>query len=176
MSIACAVDPELYRLALQNILPGPWVGLAHVNEIPDAGDFVLRHIRRSGHRHPHLPGTCFRPAQRPAHTGALRCAAPDEGNAGSFKCPYTAGRTTVRATCLGHRSRRMYCDWNKSRTACGEARGGGARRDRVCQLRCLGACPLDDWLGPAGWYKSYPLAATRTEPARSRRCVFLHYW
>src|SRR5258706_6993486 len=37
-------DPELYRLELRHIFARAWVGVAHVSELPNVGDFVVRHI------------------------------------------------------------------------------------------------------------------------------------
>jgi len=34
-------DPELYRLELRHIFARAWVGLAHVSELANVGDFVV---------------------------------------------------------------------------------------------------------------------------------------
>jgi len=76
----------------------------------------------------------------------------DEGNAGSFKCPYHGWAYDGSGNLLGAPlEKEMYGDWDKSRY--------GLRRARV-EVRAgivfasFGASglPLDDWLGDAGWY------------------------
>jgi len=152
VSMRVLSDPELYRLELQNIFARAWVGLAHVNEIPNAGDFVLRHIgedavivtRTSRGDVSVLLNVC-------AHRGFEVCWA-DEGNAGSFKCPYHGWAYDGSGNLLGAPlEKEMYGEWDKSRY--------GLRRARV-EVRAgivfatfdTTGLTLDDWLGDAGWY------------------------
>src|SRR5882672_2630641 len=152
VSMRVLSDAELYRLELQNIFARAWVGLAHVNEIPNAGDFVLRHIgedrvivtRTFGGEISVLLNVC-------AHRGFEVCWA-DEGNAGSFKCPYHGWAYDGSGNLLGAPlEKEMYGDWDKSRY--------GLRRARV-EVRAgivfatfdTSGLPLDEWLGDAGWY------------------------
>src|SRR5882757_6059939 len=88
VSMRVLSDPELYRLELQHIFTRAWVGLAHVNEIPNAGDFVLRHIGEDRVIVTRTPkGDVSVLLNVCAHRGFELCWA-DEGNSATFKCPY----------------------------------------------------------------------------------------
>ena len=145
-------DPEIYRLELQRIFARGWIGLAHVSEIPDVGDFVLRHIgedrvivtRTPAGEVSVLLNVC-------AHRGFELCWA-DEGNATSFKCPYHGWAFDGSGNLLGAPlEKEMYGDWDKSQY--------GLRRARV-EVRAgiifatfdKTGGTLDEWLGAAAWY------------------------
>jgi phenylpropionate dioxygenase-like ring-hydroxylating dioxygenase large terminal subunit len=145
-------DPEIYRLELKRIHGRSWVGLAHVNEIPNAGDFVLRHIgedpvivtRRNDGEFSVLLNVC-------AHRGMEVCWA-DAGNQSQFKCPYHGWVFSDSGKLLGAPfEQEMYGDWDKSqfglRTARVEVRSGF-----VYATFGADTPPLDEWLGDAGWY------------------------
>jgi phenylpropionate dioxygenase-like ring-hydroxylating dioxygenase large terminal subunit len=152
VSMRVLSDPELYRLELRSIFARAWVGVAHISEIPQAGDFVLRHIgedavivtRTAEGEVSVLLNVC-------SHRGFELCRA-EEGNAGSFKCPYHGWAFDGAGKLLGAPlEKEMYGDWDKSRL--------GLRRARV-EVRAgivfatfdTSGLPLDEWLGDAGWY------------------------
>jgi phenylpropionate dioxygenase-like ring-hydroxylating dioxygenase large terminal subunit len=145
-------DPEIYRLELEHLYARAWVGLAHVSEIPAAGDFVLRHIGEDAVIVTRTPdGDVSVVLNVCAHRGFELCWA-DEGNAASFKCPYHGWAFDGSGNLLGAPlEKEMYGDWDKSQY--------GLRRARV-EVRAgivfatfdTSGLPLDEWLGDAGWY------------------------
>jgi phenylpropionate dioxygenase-like ring-hydroxylating dioxygenase large terminal subunit len=145
-------DPQIHRLELQRIFAKGWVGLAHVSEIPNAGDFVLRHIgedavivtRGQDGSVSTLLNVC-------AHRGMEVCWA-DEGNQAQFKCPYHGWVFDGTGKLLGAPfEQEMYGDWDKSlyglRTARTEVRSGV-----VFASFDQSDATLDEWLGDIGWY------------------------
>jgi nitrite reductase/ring-hydroxylating ferredoxin subunit len=152
ISMRVLADPELYRLELKYVFARSWCAVGHVSEIPNAGDFVLRHIgedpvivtrTRSGDI------TCM--LNVCAHRGMEVCWA-DEGNANQFKCPYHGWVYDGEGKLLGAPfEQEMYGDWDKSqfalRTAKVDTRCGVifANFDKSSE-------PLDEWFGEFGWY------------------------
>src|SRR5882757_10967550 len=145
-------DPEVYRLELERIFARAWIAVAHVSELPDTGDFVLRYIgedkvivtRTAKGDVSVLLNVC-------AHRGFEVCWA-DEGNATSFKCPYHGWAFDGSGNLLGAPlEKEMYGEWDKTQY--------GLRRARV-EVRAgfvfatfdTSSRSLDEWLGTAGWY------------------------
>ncbi|MBE3593771.1 MAG: aromatic ring-hydroxylating dioxygenase subunit alpha [Candidatus Carbobacillus altaicus] len=81
-------DPELYELEMKKIFARVWVPIAHVSEIPNKGDYVLRYIgdeevivARSEHNTIHVVlNAC-------THRGMPVCRS-ERGNSSHFRCPY----------------------------------------------------------------------------------------
>jgi phenylpropionate dioxygenase-like ring-hydroxylating dioxygenase large terminal subunit len=145
-------DPELYRLELQRIFARAWVGVAHVSELPNVGDFVVRHIgedrvivtRTFGGDISVLLNVC-------AHRGFELCAA-EEGNAASFKCPYHGWAFDGSGNLLGAPlEKEMYGNWDKSQYGLRRARVA-VRAGIVFATFDTSERSLDEWLGSAGWY------------------------
>jgi nitrite reductase/ring-hydroxylating ferredoxin subunit len=152
VSMRVLADPELHRLELRRVFARAWVAVGHVSEIPNAGDFILRHIgqdpvivtRTQDGEVSILLNVC-------AHRGMEVCWA-DEGNSSSFKCPYHGWAFDGHGQLLGAPfEKEMYGDWDKSQY--------GLRKAEVA-TRCgviFGnfdeqAAPLADWFGEFGWY------------------------
>ena len=88
VSLRLLSDPEVYRLELEYLFGRNWIMLAHESEVPNPGDYVMRHIgedpvilTRSSDGELHvLLNVC-------THRGMMICRA--EGGKGTqFKCPY----------------------------------------------------------------------------------------
>src|SRR5882757_4261521 len=117
-------DPELYRLELQHIFARAWVGVAHVSELTNVGDFVMRHIGEDrvivtrtfgGHI-----SVIFRSCSMFAPIGALSCARLRRAMRPRSSALTMVGRSTARAISLGRRSRRKCTATGTSpSTACG---------------------------------------------------------
>src|SRR3979409_47981 len=149
-------DPELYRLELQRIFARAWVGVAHVSELTNVCDFVVRHIgedrvivtRTFGGDVSVLLNVC-------AHRGFELCAA-EEGNAASFKCPYHGWAFDGFGNLLGAPlEKEMYNNWDKSRYGLRRERGAagvGVGAGIVFGTFDTSDVPLDEWLGDARWY------------------------
>jgi phenylpropionate dioxygenase-like ring-hydroxylating dioxygenase large terminal subunit len=145
-------DPEIYRLELEHIFAKGWSGLAHVNEIPEVGDFVVRYIGEDKVIVTRTPaGDVSVMLNVCAHRGAQLCWA-EEGNSKSFKCPYHGWAFDGTGNLLGAPlEKEMYGDWDKSQY--------GLRRARV-EVRSgiifatfdKSGRTLDQWLGTAAWY------------------------
>ena len=145
-------DPEIHRLEMQQIFGRAWMGIAHIGEIPNSGDFVLRHMgedRVIVTRTPEgeiavLLNVC-------SHRGFEVCQA-DQGNATSFKCPYHGWAFDTCGKLLGAPlDKEFYGDWDKSQYGLRRARVE-VRDGIIYATFDTSDATLDDWLGPAGWY------------------------
>src|SRR5882757_4416195 len=145
-------DPEIHRLEMQQIFGRAWAGIAHVAEVPNSGDFVLRNMgedRVIVSRTPKgeiavLLNVC-------SHRGFEICGA-DRGNAGSFKCPYHGWAFDTSGNLLGAPlDKEMYGNWDKSQYGLRKARVQVLDGSVYTTLDTSGAT-LADWLGPAAWY------------------------
>jgi nitrite reductase/ring-hydroxylating ferredoxin subunit len=169
-------DPEIHRLELSRIWARSWVGVGHVAEIPNPGDFMLRHIGED-------PVIVTRDREGAlqillnvcAHRGMEICWA-DEGNQSQFKCPYHGWVFDNAGNLLGAPfEHEMYGDWDKSQY--------GLRTAKVAQYhgRIFGnfdpnAMPLDEWLGDAAWYldRAFPKGDPEWENLMSPRRWVVH--
>jgi len=152
VSLRVLNDPELHRWELRKVFARSWVGIAHISEIPNVGDFVLRYIgqdpvivTRDGEGEVHvLLNVC-------AHRGMEVCWA-DEGNASTFKCPYHGWVFDGRGSLLGAPfEKEMYGDWDKSQYAMHRARVG-IRHGVIFGNFDPDAQPLDEWMGDFAFY------------------------
>jgi phenylpropionate dioxygenase-like ring-hydroxylating dioxygenase large terminal subunit len=154
-------DPEVFQLELERVFARAWVAVAHESEIPEAGDFVTRHIGRdpvivcrdaSGEVHV-LLNTC-------SHRAMQVCRA-EQGNTGVFRCPYH-GWTYDQAGALkaAPMEKEMYCDALDKANL-------GLLRARVAS--CVGmifaswdpsAPTLEEYLGDYRWYLEAAFART----------------
>jgi phenylpropionate dioxygenase-like ring-hydroxylating dioxygenase large terminal subunit len=152
VSMRVLSDPELYRLELRNIFARAWVGLAHVSEIPNVGDFVMRYIGEDPVIVTRTPeGQISVLLNVCAHRGFEVCRA-EEGNSRSFKCPYHGWAFDASGNLLGAPlEKEMYGDWDKSRYSMTRARVE-VRAGIVFATFDSSGLPLEDWLGDAGWY------------------------
>jgi len=152
VSLRVLNDPEIHRLELKRIFTRSWMPVGHVNEIPNAGDYMLRTIGEEpvivtrdadGEIHA-LLNVC-------AHRGVEVCRT-DVGNTDVFQCPYHGWAYDSAGHLVGAPfEQKMYGGWDKS--------GYGLQTAKV-ELRHgvifanfdLHAAPLDEWFGDFGWY------------------------
>jgi nitrite reductase/ring-hydroxylating ferredoxin subunit len=149
-------DPEIHRLEQKRIFARSWIGVAHVAEIPNPGDYVQRHIGedavivtrdRDGEVHI-LLNAC-------SHRGMQICWA-DKGNQSSFKCPYHGWAFNSQGNLMGAPfEREMYDGWDKSQYGLRKARVG-LHHGRIFGNFDDNAPPLDEWLGAATYYLDAP--------------------
>jgi phenylpropionate dioxygenase-like ring-hydroxylating dioxygenase large terminal subunit len=172
VSMRVLADPELHRLEMKRIFARSWIGVAHESEIPEPGDFVLRHIgedavivtRGADGAVSILLNVC-------AHRGMEVCWA-DEGNQSQFKCPYHGWVFDSAGRLLGAPfEQEMYGDWDKS--------GYGLRTARV-EIRYgivfgnfdESAPSLEEHLGDLAWYQDTMYSGVEWEalgpPSRQR--------
>jgi nitrite reductase/ring-hydroxylating ferredoxin subunit len=152
VSMRVLADPEIHHLELQRIFARSWIPVAHASEIPNAGDFVLRHVGedavivtrdRDGHVNV-LLNVC-------AHRGMEVCWA-DEGNQSQFKCPYHGWVFDNAGNLLGAPfEQEMYGDWDKSQYGLRRAQVA-VRHDVVFGNFAPDPPSLEDFLGDAAWY------------------------
>ena len=152
VSLRVLSDPEIHRLELQRIWARSWIGVGHIAEIPNPGDFVLRHIGQD----PvivtrDLDGEVRILLNVCAHRGMEVCWA-DEGNQTQFKCPYHGWVFDNAGRLLGAPfEHEIYGDWDRSKY------GLRAAKVALHHGRIFGnfdpqAMPLDEWMGDAAWY------------------------
>lgn len=151
-------DPEIYRLELKRIFARSWIALGHVVEIPNAGDYIKRHIGedevivargRDGKVSVFL-NAC-------SHRGMQICWA-DSGNQASFKCPYHGWVFDHAGNLIGAPfEKEMYGAWDKSRYGLRKARSE-IYLGRIFATFDDNAEPLDEWLDEAGYYLARPYA------------------
>ncbi len=146
-------DPEVYRLELETLFGRNWVMLGHESEVPNPGDYVMRHIgedpviltRSSDGELNVLLNVC-------THRGMMICRS--EGGKGTqFKCPYHGFTFTNTGRFLGAPAahEQMWGDTPKEEY--------GLRRARVETYVGMvfanwdeNAPSLDEWLGDMKWY------------------------
>jgi phenylpropionate dioxygenase-like ring-hydroxylating dioxygenase large terminal subunit len=145
-------DPEIYRLELEHIFGKSWIGLGHVSEIPEAGDFVVRHMGEDKVIVTRTPaGDVTVMLNVCAHRGFELCWA-EEGNSKSFKCPYHGWAFDGSGNLLGAPlEKEMYGDWDKSQYGLKRARVE-VRAGIIWATFDKSGGTLDEWLGAAGWY------------------------
>ena len=169
-------DPEIYRLELERIFARGWIGLGHVSEIPEVGDFVLRRMGEDKVIVTRTPtGEVSVMLNVCAHRGYELCGA-DEGNARSFKCPYHGWAFDGCGNLLGAPlEKEMYGDWDKSQY--------GLRRARV-EVRAgiifatfdQTGGTLDQWLGTAAWYIDHAVQEDRVPLGPPQRFYVQGNW
>jgi phenylpropionate dioxygenase-like ring-hydroxylating dioxygenase large terminal subunit len=153
VSMRVLVDPELYQLELRRIFARAWIAIAHVSEIPEPGDFVLRNIgldqvivtrTRTGEVSI-LLNVC-------AHRGMELCWA-DKGSSRSFRCPYHGWVYDGDGRLMGAPfEREMYgADWDKSQFGLRTA-NVAVRHGVVFGSFDTSPPSLDEWMGDFGWY------------------------
>jgi nitrite reductase/ring-hydroxylating ferredoxin subunit len=156
-------DPEIYRLELKRIFARSWVAVGHTAEIPNAGDFVTRHIgqdsvivtRGRDGEVSILLNAC-------SHRGMEVCWA-DHGNQSNFKCPYHGWAFDTSGNLLGAPfEKEMYGGWDKSQFGLRKARVG-IHRGRIFGNFDANAVSLEDWLGDAAYYLELPYGDTDPE-------------
>jgi nitrite reductase/ring-hydroxylating ferredoxin subunit len=145
-------DPQVYRLELRKIFARSWVGVAHETEIPEPGDFVLRHIGEDAVIVTRTAdGSVSAVLNVCAHRGMEVCWS-DAGNQSQFKCPYHGWVFDGTGKLLGAPfEQEMYGDWDKSQYGLRMARVE-IRAGIVFATFDRSGAPLEDWLGDAGWY------------------------
>jgi phenylpropionate dioxygenase-like ring-hydroxylating dioxygenase large terminal subunit len=152
VSLRVLNDPELHRWEMRKVFAKSWIGIAHVSEIPNAGDFVLRYIgqdqvivtRDEEGEVNILLNVC-------AHRGMEICWA-DEGNSSTFKCPYHGWVFDGSGSLLGAPfEKEMYGDWDKSQYGLRKARVG-IRHGVIFGNFDANALPLEDWMGEFAFY------------------------
>jgi phenylpropionate dioxygenase-like ring-hydroxylating dioxygenase large terminal subunit len=146
-------DPEVYRAEQQWLFGRTWNIVGHESEIPEPGDFIMRHIAEDS-----VIVTRGREGQISVmlnvctHRGMQVCRS-EAGNANNFKCPYHGWVFGTEGNLLGAPfEREMYGnDLDKPNLGLKQARVGlyagiiYANWDHT-------APPLDDFLGEYAWY------------------------
>ncbi|MCU1361253.1 MAG: aromatic ring-hydroxylating dioxygenase subunit alpha, partial [Ilumatobacteraceae bacterium] len=153
VSLRLFSDPEVYEIEQRELFGRAWNIVAHETEIPDVGDYVLRHIAedpvivtrdRDGQINVML-NVC-------THRGMQVCRS-EAGNAQNFKCPYHGWVFGTEGNLLGAPfEREMYgADLDKPNL--------GLRKAQVDTYGGLvyanwdaSAPPLDDFLGEYRYY------------------------
>lgn len=146
------VDPDLHQIEQRKVFAKSWVGVGHVSDVPNAGDFVLRYIgedrvivtrdREGGVNV--LLNAC-------AHRGMEVCWA-EQGNQANFKCPYHGWVFDPSGDLLGVPfEKEMYGDWNKAEYGLTKAKVE-IRHGFIFANLDDKAISLDEWMGDFGWY------------------------
>ncbi|MCU1360037.1 MAG: aromatic ring-hydroxylating dioxygenase subunit alpha [Ilumatobacteraceae bacterium] len=146
-------DPEVYRAEQQWLFGRSWNIVAHDTEIPNVGDFVMRHIAEDS-----IIVTRGREGEISVmlnvctHRGMQVCRS-EAGNANNFKCPYHGWVFGTEGNLLGAPfEREMYgSDLDKANL--------GLRQARVSVYAGIvfanwdqSAPPLEDFLGDYSFY------------------------
>jgi phenylpropionate dioxygenase-like ring-hydroxylating dioxygenase large terminal subunit len=146
-------DPEVYRAEQQWLFGRCWNIVAHESEIPNPGDFVMRHVAEDS-----VIVTRGREGQISVmlnvctHRGMQVCRS-EAGNASNFKCPYHGWVFGTEGNLLGAPfEREMYgADLDKPNLGLRQARVG-LYAGIVYACWDQAAPPLEDFLGEYTWY------------------------
>jgi phenylpropionate dioxygenase-like ring-hydroxylating dioxygenase large terminal subunit len=88
VSLRLLTDPEVYKLELERIFAKAWTVVAHEDEIPEPGDYVLRFVGQDEVIVSRAPdGSITAVLNVCAHRAAKVCRY-EAGNANRFTCAY----------------------------------------------------------------------------------------
>jgi phenylpropionate dioxygenase-like ring-hydroxylating dioxygenase large terminal subunit len=88
VSLRLLSDPEVYQLELKHLFARAWTVLAHEDEIPHSGDFVLRYIGEDEVIVSRGPGQGITVSLNVCAHRAAKVCRFEAGNAKQFQCPY----------------------------------------------------------------------------------------
>jgi phenylpropionate dioxygenase-like ring-hydroxylating dioxygenase large terminal subunit len=147
-------DPEVYRLELERVFAKAWTVVAHEDEIPLSGDFVLRFVGQDEVIVSRAPDGTINAVLNVCSHRAERVCRYEAGNTNRFTCAYHAWAFRPDGTFLGSpvARERMHGDL-RSKDELGLT---GARVDVYAGMVFVTfdseAPSLRDYLGPMTWY------------------------
>jgi len=152
VSIRLLNDAEIHDLELRRVFARAWIIVGHCNEIPNAGDYVVRYIgedqvivsRGKDGKVRLFLNAC-------THRGMELCRA-EEGHATLFRCPYHGWTFNGEGRLMGAPyEQEMYGEWDKSQYSLRRAHVA-VRHDVIFGSFAESPVSLEDWLGEFGWY------------------------
>jgi phenylpropionate dioxygenase-like ring-hydroxylating dioxygenase large terminal subunit len=88
VSLRVLNDPELYQLELKHLFAKAWTVVAHEDEIPNAGDYILRYVGEDQVIVSRQKDGSVTVALNVCSHRAIRVCRFEAGNATQFQCPY----------------------------------------------------------------------------------------
>jgi len=153
ISLRVMRDPEIHALEMDRIFGRSWVLLAHESEIPNSGDFLVRHIgedpviiaRGKDGKINLMLNVC-------AHRGMEVCFA-EQGNTRMFKCPYHAWVYGLDGSLTGVPFEREMFAGELDKSTLGLPRVTGTMRHGLIFGNLAEApVPFEEYLGDMLWY------------------------
>jgi phenylpropionate dioxygenase-like ring-hydroxylating dioxygenase large terminal subunit len=154
VSLRLLTDPEIYRIELDRIFAKAWQIVAHEDEIPAPGDYVLRYLgqdevivsRGSDEQINVVLNVC-------AHRASKVCRF-ESGNSSRFQCPYHGWTFRPDGAFLGAPvAREQMHGALRDKGELGLTSARAARYAGMIFATFDETAPsLSDWLGPMTWY------------------------
>lgn len=101
VSLRVLSDPEIYQLELKHLFARAWTVLAHEDEVPNPGDFVLRYIGEDEVIVSRAQDRSITVALNVCAHRAAKVCRFEAGNAEQFQCPYHGWTYKADGTFLG---------------------------------------------------------------------------
>jgi phenylpropionate dioxygenase-like ring-hydroxylating dioxygenase large terminal subunit len=154
VSLRVLNDPELYQLELKHLFAKAWTVVAHEDEIPDVGDYVLRYVGEDQVIVSRAAGGSFTAALNVCTHRAGKVCRFEAGNAKQFQCAYHGWAYKADGTFLAAPVARE--EMHGLLRTKDELSLTKARVDTYCGMIFVtfdeNAPSLRDYLGPMAWY------------------------